>query len=74
MPQRIVYDFETIKIDEKNRTFAAVTAGRLNGEIQELVEHCAVGQAGQCIMGRKVLNLLVSLSLFCVSIKVFERK
>src|SRR5262249_6022645 len=50
MPEAIVYDFESVEIDEQHSDTASCPIGARKGVPQPVHEEQAVGQSRQCIM------------------------
>lgn len=57
MPHGVIDDFEPVEINKEKRQLTLVAFGGLNGLIQQMVEHHAVGQLGQIIVCCQVLDL-----------------
>ena len=51
MAERVVDDLEPVEIDEQNREPPPVSLRLVDGMVQSLAEHDAVGQPGERVMG-----------------------
>ena len=74
MAERIVDDLEAVEIDEQHRKLPLVAPRRLDGEMQQLVEHLAIGQPGQAVVRREIFDPLVGPGLFVGAIEIVERE
>ena len=72
--QRIVDDLEPVEIDEQQRKLPLVARGGLDRAAQHAVEHLAVGQTGQAVVRRQILDPLVGPGLFVGAVEILQRK
>src|SRR5258708_2564013 len=72
MAERIIDDLESIEIDEEHRELPMIPLRGLDRKMQKLVEHLAIGQICQAVMGCEVFDPLVRFGLFIDAVEVFE--